>query len=369
MKDVYHIVSQLLKVSLGNAATIDYFPSEVNWREVRTLAAHQGVLGVCFDAFCHLSDSARPDRQSFLKWMGSFLLMEDRYQEYENAICRLSDVAQALGMRMMILKGYGCSLNYPRPKFRPCGDIDIFLMDKAGNHTAGLAEHFESNLHERYGIRVESDNGHHTQFRFEKFLIENHSKILPLDHKSNAYLNGLLENMAASCQCVSVGNTDIWLPSVKFNSIHLLRHMASDFASLRTSLRNVLDWSTFVASQNVDWDFVHTVAHKSNMNHFLDAINGICVHYLGYPADKFPIEERDDRLESRVLNTILTCTDTSDAPLGQLSLRERLSYDLHKTRRLWNNRWKYRIVYNESLLESILWKAKKRLKMEYNHMD
>lgn len=364
VNDSHNVVFQLLKVSLGNAATIDYVPSEVNWREVRNLSAHQGVLGFCFDAFCQLPESVRPDRQIFLKWMGSTLLMEDRYQEYENAICRLSDVAQASGMRMMVLKGYGCSLNYPQPKFRPCGDIDIFLMDKAGKHSAELAERFESNLHERYGIRVESDNGHHSQFRFEKFLIENHSSILPLDHKSNAYLNDLLEDMAESCQCVRVGNSDIWLPSVKFNSIHLLRHMASDFASLRTSLRNVLDWSTFVVAQNVDWDFIQTVAHKSNMNHFLDAINGICVHFLGYPADMFPIAERDERMESRVLNTILNCTDTADAPHSHLSLRERLSYDLHKTRRLWNNRWKYRIVYNESLLESILWKARYRLKTE-----
>lgn len=364
LNDSHNVVSQLLKVSLGNADGIDYVPSEVNWIEVRNLAASQGVLGLCFDAFCRLPESVRPNGRLFIEWLGSSLRLEDRYREYENAICRLSDVAQASGMRMMILKGYGCSLNYPQPKFRPCGDIDIFLLDKEGKHTAGLASRFEFNLHERYGILMERDNGHHTQFRFEKFLVENHSTVLPLDHKSNAYLNGLLKDLSASCQRETVGNSDIWLPSVKFNSIHLLRHMASDFASLRTSLRNVLDWSTFVARHTVDWTFVYEVAHKANMNRFLDAVNGICVNFLGYSSQKFPVVNRDDKMEHKILNEILTCTDTPDSPPSGCSLIKKLSYDAHKTRRLWNNRWKYRIVYNESLLESILWKAIYRLKME-----
>lgn len=31
---------------------------------------------------------------------------------------------------MMVLKGYGLSLNYLKPSHRPCGDIDIWLFGK-----------------------------------------------------------------------------------------------------------------------------------------------------------------------------------------------------------------------------------------------
>lgn len=151
------------------------------------------------------------------------------------------------------------------------------------------------------------------------------------------------------------------IPSVKFNSIHLLRHMASDFATVRTTIRHVLDWSTFVAKNDVDWDFVHEVAHKSNMNKFLDVLNGICVHYLGYPEVKFPIEVRDQRLETRVFNEILTCDDQVDSPETNMSLLKKVQYGWRKSKRLWRNRWKYAIVYDESILDAFIRKAKNRL--------
>lgn len=140
--------------------------------------------------------------------------------------------------------------------------------------------------------------------------------------------------------------------------------MASDFASVRTTLRNVLDWSTFVETHEVDWSFVHEVANKSNMHRFLDAINGICVNALGYQADKFPVEQQDDKLKHKVLSEILSCTDNPDPPQLECSFMDKVAYDFHKTRRMWKNHWKYQIVYDESLLESFLWKAIVRLRMK-----
>lgn len=364
VNDYRDVTFQLMKVALGNAANIDYAAEQVDWQKVMNLAFRQGVNGVCFDAFCHLPKSVRPDDSLFLKWLGHTLLMEERYRQYEEAIITLSDMAHNLGLRILVLKGYGCSLNYPQPKHRPCGDIDIFLMDENGNHSNDQLQHFEAYLEKSQGVTVNTPNAHHSQFRFGKFLVENHSTILDVDaHKSSLYLNDLLEGLAASAESVVVGNAEVWLPSAKFNSIHLLRHMASDFASVRTTLRNVLDWSTFVETHEVDWSFVHEVAYKSNMHRFLDAINGICAHYLGYVADKFPIESQDDELEYKVLNELLTCTDNPDHPQPECSFIEKVSYDFHKTHRMWKNRWKYQIVYDESLIESFLWKAQSRMKL------
>lgn len=365
VNDCHDVTFQLLKTALGNIDNVDYTSDQVDWRKVMSLTFRQGIAAVCFDAFCHLPKSVRPDDSLFLKWLGHTLLMEERYRQYEEAIITLSDMAHNLGLRMLVLKGYGCSLNYPQPKHRPCGDIDIFLMDENGNHSHDQQQHFEAYLEKSQGVMVNTLNAHHSQFRFGRFLVENHSTILDVDaHKSSLYLNDLLEGLAASAEPVIVGNAEVWLPSVKFNSIHLLRHMASDFASVRTNLRNVLDWSTFVETHEIDWSFVHEIAYKSNTHRFLDAINGICVHYLGYAADKFPIESQDDKLEHKVLNEILTCTDNPDHPQPECSFMEKVSYDFHKTRRMWKNRWKYQIVYDESILESFLWKAMIRLRMK-----
>lgn len=365
VNDYRDVTFQMLRVALGNAGNIDYAAEQVDWQKMMNFAFRQGITGVCFDAFCSLPKSVRPDDGLFLKWLGNTLLMEERYRQYEETIITLSDLAHNLGMRMLVLKGYGCSLNYPHPKHRPCGDIDIFLMDEYGNHSIDLLHHFESYLGKSQGIKVNTPNAHHSQFKFKGFLVENHSTILDVDaHKSSQYLNDLLEGLTASVEPVIIKRTEVWLPSVKFNSIHLLRHMASDFASVRTTLRNMLDWSTFVETNEIDWSFVHDVASKANMHRFLDAINGICVNALGYQADKFPIEHQDDKLEHKVLSEILTCTDNPDHPQSECSFMKKVSYDFHKTHRMWKNRWKYKIVYDESLLESFLWKAMIRLRMK-----
>lgn len=363
MNNCQDVVFQLLKVALGNSDHVDYVSELVDWKMVMNLVLNQGIVGICFDAFCHIPRSARPDDKLFIKWMGQTLLMEERYRKYEETIIKLSEIAHNLGMKMLVLKGYGCSRNYPQPKYRPCGDIDIFLISENGIHSAGMMQHFETYLENTKGIKVNAPNTHHTQFEFQHFLVENHATILDVDaHKSSIYLNNLLEDLALSAEPLTIRDTQVWLPSVMFNSIHLLRHMANDFASVNTTIRNVLDWATFIETHEIDWPFVHKVADKANMNRFLDAINGICVNTLGYSAHKFPIEIKDGIMEHKVLKEILTCSDRQEHPQSGDSFMERLSYDFRKAHRMWRNSWKYQIVYNESLLESFLWKVKSRMK-------
>jgi len=344
----------LLRLSLGNTNAIT-IPSDTNWTEVMALAERQGVLGVAFDGIQRLPKNNLPDMDTLMDWLGQVSYMESVYEEYTSAIRSFGEFCKVQYVPVLLMKGYGCSLNYPVPNHRPCGDIDVYL----GKHKS-----FIEQLLKNKGIEIDYDNDHHAVFSFHGFTVESHETILDANsHKSNGYINALLEELAQERLEVSDERLEnIFLPSVEFNSIHLLRHMASDFASVKTTLRHVLDWSTFVANNDVSWDYVYEVAHKSNMNRFLDALNGICVHFLGYPSNLFPIEFRDQRLEVRVLNEILTCEDQVDAPQGTLSFSEKLKYGISKTMRLWKNRWKYEIVYNESLLSSFVWKARNRWK-------
>ena len=361
--ETHSVLFELLSVALGNAKSVTFSSEKVNWKEVINISLKQGVLAVAFDAFTHLPKVYRPKGDIFFKWLGCVIAMESQYQRYCEAIKELAKVADELNIKMMVLKGLGCSLNYPKSNLRPCGDIDVFLMDSNGKYSRKQSRTFEGYLCKENNIHVIYENGHHSQFVFKNFLVENHSTVLDTDaHKSSVRLNSLLEKQASLCQQVLVDDTMIWMPSTIFNSIHLLRHMASDFASVRTTLRHVLDWSTFISKHNVDWSYVYEVAYETNMHCFLNVLNGICVYYLGYPAEMFPVKERNEKLELRVLNEILNCSDTVDMPHENLSIIEKIKYGCHKSRRMWRNRWKYNIVYDESLWESFWWKAKNRCK-------
>ena len=351
MKKSHLILADILKLALGNKKSIN-IPTECNWKDVRALAERQGVQAIAFDGIQQLPKQNLPDKDLVLEWFGQVRCMECIYEKYITAIRTLGEFCNQQYVPVLLLKGYGCSLNYPVPSHRPCGDIDIYL---------GKYKSFVEKLVTDKGSDIDYTNEHHSVFTYKGFVIENHETILDVNsHKSNVCINQLLEQLAEESIKNGREALEVIIPSSKFNSIHLLRHMASDFASVRTTLRHVLDWSTFVMKNDVDWVFVHEVAHNSNMDKFLDAINGICVHYLGYPEEKFPIEVSNKGLEERVLNEILTCEDQVDAPQGYMPFSEKLRYGITKTKRLWKNRWKYKIVYDESLFESFVWKARNR---------
>lgn len=354
------LLLSLIRSALGNSSA-DLSCSKVDWAKVYKLAQAQGVHGVVFDILESLSTEMRPPKAILLKWIGNVAIMERTYDAYVRTIKKMAGIVKKKDCIMMVMKGYGCSLNYPVPSHRPCGDIDIFVMTSKGEHNEKVLKAVDKAIIEDNKGKFIYDNEHHTVMQYSKFFVENHETILDTHtHKSSRGLNRLLENLASES---NVANTSLEqglvLPSAKFNSIHLLRHMANDFATIRITLRQILDWSTFVANNanDIDWIYVYEVTCKANMHKFLNAINSICVDYLGYDVALFPVTYKDEILRDRVLSDIFQSEYQDEMP----EMKKKLRYGWAKTCRMWHNRWKYNIVYDESLCSSFICKAYNRI--------
>lgn len=351
MTSTHTILLGLLRVSLGNGL-LGSLPSAVFWEDVFTLAEKQGVAHLALDGLQNLPRNVWPGIETWVEWAGQTASAEAHYRQQEDTLRKLSECLVQHNARMLVLKGWGCSLNYPIPSHRPCGDIDIYLIDSNG-----------VDMERELGVSADRSNPHHGVFQYNGFTIENHKTILDVNkHQSNLYIEELLELLAKDSIESAIKN--VFVPSSKFNSVHLLRHMASDFATSHTTMRHVLDWATFVNANDVDWSFVHDVAKKTNMSRFLDALNGICVEYLGYDIEKFPVLMHDEALRDRVLNDILDPSDRLNPVLSgrDAGIFEKIAYGIAKTRRMIANRWKYQIVYDETLWESFVGLATNRLK-------
>ena len=62
-----------------------------------------------------------------LQWIGNVLQgYENRFELYCHTIADLANFYNSQNIKMMVLKGYACSLDWPKPEHRPCGDIDIW---------------------------------------------------------------------------------------------------------------------------------------------------------------------------------------------------------------------------------------------------
>ena len=227
MTENHRVLLSLIGSALGNS-NVDFKCFRIHWEDLYVLALEQGVQGIVFDSLEKLQYDMRPPKDLLLKWIANITVMERTYTAYVSTIQEIADIIKAEDLAMLVLKGYGCSLNYPIPHRRPCGDIDIFVMAKDGTHSFDMVKRVNNTITESNKGTFIHDNDHHSVIQYGKFVIENHESILDINtHKSSAVLNKLLESLASDCLLTSQRTNGIVLPSVEFNSIHLLRDRKS----------------------------------------------------------------------------------------------------------------------------------------------
>lgn len=330
---------------LGINHTAYPLSQKYNWRVIQNLAYEQGLSAVVLDGVDKLPLDKRPPKEFLIQWIGDVLQSyEYRYELYCRAIAEMAAFFNGNGFKMMVLKGYACSLNWPKPEHRPCGDIDIWLFGKQKEADVLLAK--------EKGIKVDTSHHHHTVFYWRNFMVENHYDFINIHHhKSNFELESILKGLAKDDSCsVELYGERVYIPSPNLHALFLLKHTSIHFASEGISLRQVLDWGLFVQSHwpEIDWQWLEKVLIQYGLMDFFNIINAICVDDLGFDARIFSKVQYKPDLKERVLNEIIAPEYGLELPK---SLLKRL---LFKIRRWKRSSWKHELCYNECL-RSAFW--------------
>ena len=294
-----------------------------------------------------------------IKWALAVEQIEQRYARQKGVIAKLARFFARYDIKMMILKGYGLSLNYPVPNHRPCSDVDIWLF-REEQTSAGttrrysVQEEADALLRKHFNIEIDEDKHHHTVFYLDGVMVENHYDFLNVHaHRSNRVIEARLQQLTQQdMEIVEVDGERVYLPSPDFHALFMLRHSAAHFAAERIVIRHLLDWRYFVEkyTKQIDWQSLHAMAEQLNMHRFLNCMNAICVDKLEMAQGCVPAFARDAELEERVWNEILQPEFSKPKPQGVGYVRS-WSYMF---RRWWANRWKHKIVYNEGLVATFL---------------
>lgn len=336
---------------------------KTGWNDIMEASKEQGVSAVVLDALERLPSGMRPLRPLLLQWIGQTSVMEEMYAHHKEQIAFLAEFYKKHGMRMLLLKGYGCSLCYPKPEHRPTGDIDIFLF--------GKQEKADEAIENELGIRVRRTYHKHSTFGFNRVEVENHAEFTDgMSHKSNIRFERILMSVLEREECLKSPTDNVLLPPPAFNALFLLRHTGEHFASNEITLRHILDVGLFFRQHHsdIDWPFVFDVYKSERMLDFFNGIATICVEYLGIDGSCFAADDEkfsyknDIELADRILADIFK--EKTALPMSMDGIKtagQKLRYAVGKSRRWWRNRWKYRLVYSESLAESFLWLAKNRM--------
>ena len=331
---------------LGLSNTGDVLSETIDWTELKALAEQHGLSAVVIDGIDCLPEKNRPPKEFLLQWIGGVLNgYEARYKHCKNVMGEMAGYYNAHGLKMMLLKGYACGLDWPKPEHRPYGDIDIWLFGKYKEADELLAK--------EEGIKIDRSHHHHTVFGWCGFMVENHYDFVNVHaHRSSVELEKVFKKLGRDdTHYVDVEGERVYLPSANLHALFLIKHMVSHFTSVSINLRHVLDWAFFVKihGAEVDWEWLLPLLDKFKMRSFFDCVNAICVEDLGFSVDIFPYVKFDPFLKERVLGDILEPEFVAAEPRGVAS---RL---LYKYKRWQGNAWKQRLCYPESRWSSFWW--------------
>lgn len=338
---------------------------EVDWVQLKALADQHGLSAVVLDGINVVLNSnsqlSTLNSQLKLSWIGEVMQSyEQRYVQYEKAIGSLAGWYNRQGYKMMVLKGYACSLDWPRPEHRPCGDIDIWLfgqqkaadelLESLGSRDEGLESVQGSKGFKKF--KVDHLHHHHTVFEWQEFTVENHYDFLNVHHhKSNVELERILKELGQDdSHYVEVYGEKVYLPSANLHALFLLRHSMSNFASTGLKLRQLLDWAFFVEKhgKDIDWEWLEKTLERFGMKNLYEVFNAICVDDLGFDLHIYPVVQFDPFLKDRVFNDILN-PEFSEKESGGFFSRA-----VYKYRRWKANEWKHELCFNESM-RSAFW--------------
>ena len=356
-------------VRLGIGHYSEALPQNVDWNELKALAEKQGLSAIVLDGIERLQEQQRPPKVFLLEWIGETLQgYEYRYEQYKKAIAEMAALYNSHGVKMMVLKGFACSLDWPKPEHRPCGDIDIWQF---GHYREG-----DKLVASEKGIEIDSSHHHHTVFYWGEFMVENHYDFINVHaRKANTRIEKIFKELGSEAnlnendnlnlvikkgckiESVWVEGEKVYLPSANLHALFLLRHLVSHFVGANISLRQVLDWAFFVYKHgnDVDWKWLDGVLEEFGMKEFYNIINVICVEDLGFDASLFHEVRFNPQTKEKVFNDILCPAFEADAPSSFLP---RVIY---KYKRWKGNGWKYELCYKERQWESFWWLLRSHL--------
>ena len=329
---------QLIRLGIGHTA--DDLSGSYDWQTIQTLATKHGLTAIVIDGIRNMPEASRPPKRVLLEWLGKVVkTYELRYKLYRNAIEKLASFYNNNGLKMMVLKGYACSLDWPKPEHRPCGDIDIWLF--------GEYKKADSILAKKKGKKIDKSEHHHTAFKWRSFRVENHFDFVNVHaYRSNAAIEKIFKELGKDDSFfVEVNGERVYLPSPNLHALFLLRHMISHFAAAEINIRQVLDWAFFVEkhTKEVDWCWLLELLDKYHMRDFFNCINAICVENLGFDSAIFPEAQFLPETKQRVLKDIL------NPAYGNTELKKLIPRLLYKIKRRKENAWKQKLCYDESL--------------------
>ncbi len=282
--------------------------SNQDWEDIYNIGLQQGVAAIQFNGLQQLVDAhvdlpfQLPDRKLKMKWYAHTMQVENHCKSQLKTASELAVIYAEKGIRTVVLKGIAVGLNYPQPNYRPCGDLDCFLL---GDYEKGNV------IAENAGAKVERDFYKHSHISYKGLTVENHQFCTAIrGNKKAKVFERLLQSHLNQEETAMIEGTRLECPSPMFNALFLTHHAQSHFLSEGIALRHLCDWAMLIHKQSdkINWINFKDYCDEYGMGLFAESMTRLSEKFLNV---KIPVsyrishdEERDQYLLNEIMNGI-----------------------------------------------------------------
>lgn len=327
---------------------------EKEWLRIKDLSDKQGVSSIVMDGVSLLGSSCGYDLLSqgvdkdwwklfWLQWIGVTQLVEEKNSQQLAVMEEMTQKWAERNILTMVFKGQANGLMYPNPLHRTPGDIDCYLF---GNYALG------NKVARIIGAYVDEGWYKHSEINYKGELFENHQYFVHTrEGKRSKQLQKELEKTLSGSAGKTMLGSNAITPPEQWNAMFLTYHACSHFLTEGLKLKQVLDWAMFLNKhQNeVDWTLFYDYCERFHLRRFSEALTAICVDHLGLRITNSKIVAKSE-FAHRMLHSIL-----EDDDYVYSRSASKWEEKKHLIRNLFNYRWKYEDIYQDSVWKQLWW--------------
>lgn len=305
MNNLESIYFSILRSALWGTPLLLQSPlSNEMWKEIYAISKEQTVTGIMLDAISKLPQEQKPPTELLLKW-----IMQQRFIEQKNVTMNkvLTELIKDFNnndIQVYVLKGQSVAQNYPNPKHRICGDIDLYFKEKDFDKAVEFLK--------SQGCSIEGNpNETHYETLYNDIKLELHKKSSTfftnrLQKKYNNIISTVIEKERAF---ETINDTEIEVLPYEANTLQLLSHMLRHIITAGLGLRQVCDWVLYTNKYLNDSNkeqFLTNIKELELLQTY-KAISAIATDYLGLPKEKVvcEINDKDKKLAKKVFKIIM----------------------------------------------------------------
>ncbi|MBQ3063781.1 MAG: nucleotidyltransferase family protein [Clostridia bacterium] len=275
-------------------------PENIDYTALLALAEAHMIHSVVGEGLGVLAEDALPE--STLQALQDKTLLVLRHNELlASARNQLLDFLAAEHIPAAILKGDGVARLYPTPDLRVSGDIDLLLAEgdlpRAETHLLACGYH-----------KSDMPNDHHTVLKKGNVKIELHLTPagIPMGEMGER-VTALLADTLDTARHVALGGACFPIPALQNQAIILLLHMQQHLREGGLGLRQLMDWTLFLANDLTAEAHVPLAEALAEIGllRFAEAVTTAAVRHLGLAPEKSPFDACDSALADALFADIL----------------------------------------------------------------